>query len=441
MKKDISVNKTNHFAQFIFKSPLLWGLFGAATFYGLIFGGILDYPLVKRYFTGHPVEFMETVLFSIGMAALILKALDFVAQRATMPNSPLGTISQTLETAETAKILLNRLDDLSEGRQEGFFINRLRSALEHVRRYGTAENLYSELKVLSDIDASRIHAGFGLFRVILWAVPILGFLGTVVGITMALNSVDLKSPDQSMLQVLNGLGLKFDTTAVALSMSMVLMFVHFFVDRSANNLLEQVDRRAEEEIACKFTQISSGPDGQLVAIKRMADTMVQSAERLVQRQSELWQSSMENAAARWAHMAKTGGDLLQSTLAGALSDSLKVHAQHLTAAEQASIESNRRHWEKVLQTQAQSTQNLAALQTTVARQVEVIEQTVAAVGEVSRLEESLNRNLSALAGSKHFEQTVMSLAATINLLNARLSETPAPTAIRLDPSRRSANVA
>ncbi len=276
---------------------------------------------------------------------------------------------------------------------------------------------------------------------ILWAVPILGFLGTVVGITMALNSVDLKSPDQSMLQVLNGLGLKFDTTAVALSMSMVLMFVHFFVDRSGNGLLEHVDRRVEEELSGRFQLVSSGADGQLVAVRRMAETMIQVSDRLVQRQAELWQASMENAAVRWANMAKVGGEQLQASLAGALSDSLKMHAQHLAAAEQASIQANRQHWEKILQGQAHSTQNLAALQAGVTRQVEVIEQTVAAVGEVARLEDALNRNLSTLAGAKHFEQTVMSLAAAINLLNARLAEMPAPPAIRLDGNRRAVQAA
>ena len=48
---------------------------------------------------------------------------------------------------------------------------------------------------------------------------------------------------------------------------------------------------------------------------------------------------------------------------------------------------------------------------------------VEATGEVIRLEDALNRNLTALAGAKHFEQTVISLAAAIHLLNARLAET------------------
>jgi biopolymer transport protein ExbB/TolQ len=430
--------------QAFFRSPLIWGVFGAAFFYGLIFGGPLDLPLVKRYFTGHPVEYMETVLFSVGLAALILKALDIAAQRSGLGKSLFGPVAQqgvATDSAETAHGMLKRLDQLAQTRQDEFFICRLRAALEHVCRHGTAETLNDELKYLSDIDGARLHQGFGLFRVILWAIPILGFLGTVVGITMALNSVDLKSPDQSMLQVLNGLGLKFDTTAVALSMSMVLMFVHFFVDRSANSLLDQVDRRVEQELAGRFPRISSAPDGQLAAVRRMAETMIQISDRLVQRQAEIWQASMETAAARWAQMAKAGGEHLQASLAGALSESLKTHAQHLAAAEQASMQANRQHWEKILQSQAQGAQNLAALQAAVTRQAEVIQDTVAAVGEVARLEDALNRNLNALAGAKHFEQTVMSLAAAINLLNARLAEMPAPTAIRLDSNRRAAQAA
>ena len=44
---------------------------------------------------------------------------------------------------------------------------------------------------------------------------------------------------------------------------------------------------------------------------------------------------------------------------------------------------------------------------------------VEATGEVVKLEKALNENLSALAGKHNFEETVMSLAATIHLLNSR----------------------
>ena len=218
-----------------------------------------------------------------------------------------------------------RLDRAGRGRQDEYYLRRLRGAVEHVRTRGSAESLSDELKYLADVDASRLHTSYGLFRVIVWAIPILGFLGTVMGITMALNGVDLQAPDKSMVQVLTGLGLKFDTTALALTLSMVLMFIHFFVDRVENSLLEAVERRVEREMLDRFPQLPSGPDGQLAAVRRMAETMLQVSERLVQRQAELWQASLDAAALRWTQMADAAGEHLKKGLAGALVEALRTH--------------------------------------------------------------------------------------------------------------------
>jgi len=53
------------------RSPLVWGILASAAFYGLIFGGPLDLEVMHRYFTHHPVEYGETLLFSVGAASLI----------------------------------------------------------------------------------------------------------------------------------------------------------------------------------------------------------------------------------------------------------------------------------------------------------------------------------------------------------------------------------
>jgi biopolymer transport protein ExbB/TolQ len=424
------------------KSPLLWGLLGAAGFYSLIHRGPLSHDLVKRYFTGHPVEYMETVLFSIGLAALIVKAFDIFAQRAGLSKSLLGPAARPGQPAEDCAALIARLDRLPGWQQESYLVSRLRAAIVHVQNRGSAESLDDELKYLADIDISRAQTGYGLFRVIVWAIPILGFLGTVIGITMALNAVDLQSPDQSMLKVLNGLGLKFDTTALALTLSMALMFLHFYVESVENALLEHVDARVAEELAGRFPVIAAGPDGQLIAVRRMAETMLHAAEVLVQRQAELWQASMDAAAARWTQMANAAGERLQTSLSAALGESLKIHAQHLAAIEQANAERGRQQWDESRQLQLQSMQLTSGLQTELGRQADVLHRAVEAAGEVTRLEDALNHNLTALAGAKHFEQTVMSLAAALNLLGARLAETPASAApIKLETQRRTAQAA
>jgi hypothetical protein len=205
----------------------------------------------------------------------------------------------------------------------------------------------------------------------------------------------------------------------------------------ANSFLEKIDRRTQEVLMGRFPAIAKGPDGQLAAVRQMAETMVQVADRLVRQQVELWQASLDAAAGRWTQMSKSASDSLQSGITGALKESLHIHAQSLAAAEQTALQQGRNSWEKVLQTQSQAMQNTAALQEAVTRQAEVLERTVQAVGEVARLEDALNRNLSALSGAKHFEQTVASMAAAINLLNAKLAEMPSPTMpVKLEPHRR-----
>jgi hypothetical protein len=223
---------------------------------------------------------------------------------------------------------------------------------------------------------------------------------------------------------------------------MLLMFAHFYADRAENGLLEEVDRRIEADLYGRFPQTPAGPDGQLLAVRRMAEAMVAASDRLIGRQAELWQASMDAAAARWSRLAESAGGQLTKALTAALTEGLKTHALHLAAAEQAAAEQNRRQWDKLAQSQTHYAQALAALQHGLTQQADVLRRAVEASGEISRLEDALNRNLATLAGTKHFEQTVLGLAATINLLNARLAESiPPPPAIQLDSTRRAAKAA
>ena len=76
------------------------------------------------------------------------------------------------------------------------------------------------------------------------------------------------------------------------------------------------------------------------------------------------------------------------------------------------------------------------------QQVEMLARVIEATGEVTRLQDVLNRNLTALAGAKHFEQTVNSLGAAIHLLHVRLSEMPVEaTAVKLESPQRKAQAA
>ena len=418
------MSKPNSLSQSFFGSPILWGALASTGFYAAISYGALSGRFVERYFASHPVEYVATTMFFVGMAALVIKLLDLLFQYRGLSDPLLAPIPQGGHSVAECQALTDRLDQLPRARQNEHLARRLREAVEHVRRRGSAEMLDDHLKYLADLDAGRLHASYALVRVIIWAIPILGFLGTVIGITLAIANLAPEALEDSLPRVTSGLGVAFDTTALALALSIVLMFAQFLTDRAESTLLDRVDRQVDLEMLGRFEHLPSGPDGQLVAVRRMAETMLQATDQLVRRQTELWQASIEAAGQRWTRMTDTAGAQLQTALTGALSGSLKSHARELAAAEDAAAEKNRRHWQQVQQSLVRSAESAAAMQGTLTAQAEVLRRAVEATGDVAKLEESLNRNLAALAGAGNFEQTVISLAAAIQLLNARLGQRP-----------------
>lgn len=404
----------------ITRAPLLWG--GALTigFYSLIQAGYIEGQAVHRYFTSHPVEYVSMALFFVGVTTLLFKAVSVLGQLKLFTKPLLPPAPVDGESADMCRQHLATLAKLPKEHQHDYLIARLRKALEHVQRRGGADMLDDELKYLADADAAALHSSYALMRIIVWAIPILGFLGTVMGITLAIANISPEALEESLPQVTSGLAVAFDTTALALALSMVLMFLQFLVDRAENRLLANVDETVAAELAGRFHLIGGSNDPQVAAVRRMAEAVMQSMERLVNRQAELWHGTIEAAQQQWRQVANGTQQQVETALTNSLTRSLKAHAQQIVESSQSAEERNRKHWEQITQSLVNAAEIARSQQSELVRQGEVLARVVDATGQVTKLEDTLNRNLAALAGSQNFEETLMSLAAAIQLLSARL---------------------
>ena len=61
------------------------------------------------------------------------------------------------------------------------------------------------------------------------AIPVLGFLGTVIGITLAIGKLSPQALEDSLPEVMTSLSVAFYTTTQALGLSIVLMFAQFLI--------------------------------------------------------------------------------------------------------------------------------------------------------------------------------------------------------------------
>ena len=268
----------------------------------------------------------------------------------------------------------------------------------------------------------RAQHGYAFVRVIIWAIPILGLLGTVIGITSVFANLDIKHFDASLPMVLSGLQVAFDTTGLALAMSMMLMFGQYFVDRTEQGLLAEVDARVNSELVGRFHNDVNSDDPQLGPMRRMVETVVHATERLVARQAEIWRGTIDVAEERHRQLATNGGKQLETALAGALEHTLKTHATTVAATERQLTDQSHRQWTGVQQALVQSAEATTRQHAEMARQSELLLKVVEATGQIAGLEQTLNRNLTALSTARSFDETLVALAAAVQLLSARLGQ-------------------
>ena len=165
---------------------------------------------------------------------------------------------------------------------------RLIAVLEFLRQRGGADDLDDQLRTLADNDVVSMEGGFALTRFITWAIPILGFLGTVLGITTAIHGATPEVLEKSLSSVTDGLSYAFDATALALALTMITMFVSFLVERDEQGVLDAVDRTVDRCLAHRFQRggTDAGPFAQ--AVQQNTQALLASMDQLIQRQAELW---------------------------------------------------------------------------------------------------------------------------------------------------------
>lgn len=323
------MSRISSFSEWILRLPLVWGGVASLAFYAALSQGWIASPLIRQYTANNFVEYVECVLFFVGLAALVLRFIQITGQFATLDRVEFEPIPRGGQSTKECDRLLAQLAELPVSTRNTYLARRLYDALEYVRRKCSADAIDQQLRHLQDQDVGRMMAGYSLVRIIVWAIPILGFLGTVIGITTAIFNLSPQDLEQSMPKVTSGLGVAFDTTAVALALTMVLMFVKYCVERMEDRLLAMVDERVEKELVGRFHYSGIDDDPNVAAIRRMTEQVINAVEAMTTRQADVWKTALDATHQQWADVSFSAGKIINDSLSASLQGTLEVHAQRL----------------------------------------------------------------------------------------------------------------
>jgi len=197
------------------------------------------------------IQYATSLLMFWCLGILILKAINIQKQRRAMLIQALPTDIDMEITTDNLKNFHDHIINFPKPLRNTYIVNRIRKALEffYVRQNNpeVAEMLTSQ----SEVDAAKVSGSYSMVKVFLWAIPIMGFIGTVVGIGSAIGGFgevlgagdggDMSAIQEPLTEVLGNMGVAFDTTLLALVFSIILSFPASALQNQEDDLVTDID--------------------------------------------------------------------------------------------------------------------------------------------------------------------------------------------------------
>jgi biopolymer transport protein ExbB/TolQ len=214
--------------------------------------------MMNRCWTNWAVVFFSWWCLGILLAKWIktsiqlraLRAVDIVPRRGDFILSP-GTSGD----------VLRRIKAVAERPKDFLLFRRIDMALSNLGNIGEVRDVGAVLESQADSDGSSVDSSYTVIRSLIWTIPILGFIGTVVGLSQAIGSFtdvltqtgsDAGSIKSKLGPVVGGLATAFETTLVALIAAVIIQLLSTWVYKREEALLDGITDFTTENVLSRL---------------------------------------------------------------------------------------------------------------------------------------------------------------------------------------------
>ncbi len=164
------------------------------------------------------------ILMFWAMAIMGYKARQALRERRLLDEPLLEVDEGTRILPEDARQMARPIQALSPERRDCLLPRALSAALQ---RFGATRSVQAVSGAVSEVcetENERLDSELSMVRYIAWAIPSIGFIGTVRGIGEALGQAH-RAVEGDIAGVTASLGVAFNSTFIALVISIVVMFL------------------------------------------------------------------------------------------------------------------------------------------------------------------------------------------------------------------------
>ncbi|HEY5908264.1 MAG TPA: MotA/TolQ/ExbB proton channel family protein [Vicinamibacteria bacterium] len=136
---------------------------------------------------------------------------------------------------------------LPEPERSSLLPRALLAALHRFGATGSIADASASAHAVCEGEADRLDSEMSLLRYVAWAIPAIGFIGTVRGIGDALAQAH-RAMQGDLSGVTAGLGTAFNSTLIALLLSLVLMFLLHHLQSEQERLVRDAESYLDERL-------------------------------------------------------------------------------------------------------------------------------------------------------------------------------------------------
>jgi biopolymer transport protein ExbB/TolQ len=201
-----------------------------------------------------------TLFFFWGVVVSLVKIPKLRMQRRALDMAAVPQNREFVLNETTAKTVLDRVRSLVDDTRYFILLNRIDRALSNLNNIGGVSDVSTILKAQSENDENQVASSYAIIHAMIWAIPVLGFVGTVLGLSIAIRKfTDALAPTTDMAQIKDhlkqvtaGLSTAFETTLVGLAFALLLHLLSDLVQQKETDFLDECNDYCHAHVVSKL---------------------------------------------------------------------------------------------------------------------------------------------------------------------------------------------
>jgi len=240
---------------------VLLGVLLTAAFYGLLLpfrGTVFAGMFITK--EGYLIPACICFFSCWSLAILFIKSRKLAFQRRSLAHLVVPKDHDFVLSAANVEVVTEKIYSIVDDPKHFVLFNRIVVALSNLRNLGRVPDVAEILRSRADHDESVMETSYAVVAGFVWAIPVLGFIGTVLGLSQAIGGFgtvlrtteDIGQIKTALQGVTGGLSTAFETTLQALVAALLIQMILTFLKKSEQDFLDECSEYCATNIVNKL---------------------------------------------------------------------------------------------------------------------------------------------------------------------------------------------